>query len=225
MLEINSNQQSGYENKIHILPDYHNGFWIYVTKDGLYRYLVTDQKIDKIVNLPDIVVSQIALSNDGIIYFQKYNEKIYSEDSFFRITEGMLYEINPSTKMVNELKLPDEAWPIFNGMLVDDSGNLWLGENGYRGSDGQWYLMHPDPSSYFIHAGDPAYAPLRLIAQSSDGILWYNRDMEDVRIDGTAWYDPKSKNGCLFTNFAGSIVEDSNQRLWLKMDRKLFLKE
>jgi hypothetical protein len=184
---------------------------------------LTTQTTEQEIDLSGFYVTQAVSSLDGTIYFEKYTDRIYSTETFFRLVEGMLFQFSPETKEVVPLDIPDEPWPIFSGMLVDRARNLWLGAIGYREPDGTWYLIHPDPEGYFKHAGDAYWAPPRLILQSSDGILWYQKALDsDLRAEGTAWYDPQTGEGCMFTNLAADIIEDSEQQLWLVADGKLY---
>ena len=40
--------------------------------------------------------------------------------------------------------------------------------------------------------------------------------------EGTAWYDPETGEGCMFTNIHGTIIEDDEQVLWMLLDEKLY---
>lgn len=214
----------GYYPWPEILLDPEDQFWIFVKEDGLYRYDVGSQKIEKQVNLPGKSVIETALSSDGSIYYEIYSEQLFSPERFFRISEGMLFHFIPSTKEVSPLKLPEERWPAFSGMRVDQKGRLWLGAIGYQEVDGKWHLIHPDPQGYLKNgAGDAYQAPPALKYESSDGTLWYSKYLDDVRADGTAWYNPETGKGCMITNVAANIVEDSQQRLWLTAGRTLFV--
>ena len=58
--------------------------------------------------------------------------------------------------------------------------------------------------------------------ESYDGILWYNKSLDDVIISGMAWFNPNTREGCMFTNIVSNIIEDSDRQLWLAADGKLF---
>jgi hypothetical protein len=205
-----------------IVLDNNGIFWFLAKHDGLYRYDPAAQKTAKQANLSDLKVTQAALSPDGSIYFEIYSEKIYSKESFFRLSDGMLFQFIPKTKKVAPIDIPDEPWPVFSGMLVGHDSKLWLGAIGYREQNGNWHLIHPNPKQYFASAGDDYMAPPSLMLESSNGVLWYKKLLDDVRADGTAWYDPQTGDGCMFTNIAANIIEDSEQQLWLVAGGKLF---
>lgn len=205
-----------------IVLDNNGIFWIFAKNDGIYRYDPTTQRTEKQTDLSNLNVTQATLSPDGSIYFVVFNEKIYSKESFFQLLDGMLFQFIPKTREVVPLKIPSEPWPIFSGILVDNIGRLWLGAIGYRERNGDWQLIHPDPEQYFTSAGDAYMMPPALILESSDKVLWYKKFLDDVRADGTAWYDPRTGEGCMFTNKAVDIVEDSEQQLWLVAENRLF---
>lgn len=197
-------------------------FWFFVRNDGLYWYDPSSQETEKRANLLNSDVTQAALSTDGSIYFEIYSEKIYSEESFFRLSDGMLFQFFPETDEIIPMNIPDGKWPIFTGMLVDIRDRLWLGATGYQEQNGEWKLIYPNPQNFFEHAGDIYWAPPTLILASSNGILWYKKFLDDTRANGTAWYDPQTGKGCMFTNLAVNVIEDSEQQLWLVAGGKLY---
>ena len=205
-----------------IVLDNNDVFWIFAENDGIYRYDSVAQKTEKQADLLGLDVTQTALSPDGNIYFKVYSEKIYSQESFFQLLDGMLYQFIPETKEIVSLKIPEEPWLVFSGMLVDHDNKLWLGAIGYRELDDTWQLIHPDPKNMFVGAGDAYQSPPFLMLESSDRILWYRKFLDDARADGTAWYDPRTGKGCMFTNLAANVIEDAKQQLWLVADGKLY---
>ena len=206
-----------------IVLDNNGVFWIFAKNDGVYRYDPVAQRTEKQASLSGLNVTQAALSPDGSIYFEIFSEKIYSKESFFHLSDGMLFQFIPKTKEIVPLDILDEPWPVFSGMLVDPMGRLWLGAIGYREPDGEWKRIHPDPQEYFKHAGDTYWATPTLMLESSDGVLWYRKFLDlDLRAEGTAWYDPQTGEGCMFTNIAANIIEDSERQLWMVADGKLF---
>lgn len=205
-----------------IVVDNKDVFWIFSENDGIYRYDPISQRTDKQADLLGLDVTEIALSPDGSIYFKVYSEKIYSQESFFRLLDDMLYQFIPETKEIVSLKIPEEPWLIFSGMLIGHDNKLWLGAIGYREPEDNWHLIHPNPENMFVGAGDIYQAPPFIILESSNGILWYRNFLYDERADGTAWYDPQTREGCMFTNIAANIIEDPKQQLWLVADGKLF---
>ncbi len=205
-----------------IVLDSNDVFWVFVKNDGIYRFDPIAEATEKQADLSGINVIQTALSSDGNIYFEAFDEKIYSEENFFRITDKMLYKFDPKTKAIVSLGFPDKPWPVFSGMVAGRDDKLWLGAIGYRDLNGDWVLIHPDPEAYFASAGDVYAAPPTLMMESSDGILWYKKSLDDVRISGMAWFNPNTREGCMFTNIVSNIIEDSDRQLWLAADGKLF---
>jgi hypothetical protein len=108
-------------------------------------------------------------------------------------------------------------------MLVDHKGRLWLGAMGYLDTNGRWRLIHPHPRENFKHLGEAFWTPPTLILESSNGLLWYTdaKDMSGIG-DGTAWYDPETRKGCLFTNLGSYMVEDAERQLWMSADGNLY---
>jgi len=223
VFEIAIEQVEGYRDRPEIVLDGQDIFWIFVQNDGLYRYDPINEDVEKQVHLPDFSVDQVALSPDGSIYFENYSDQIYSQESFFRLSDETLFQFKPETKEILSLKVPDEPWPVFSGLLVDRTGKLWMGAIGYRDDEDTWNLIHPNTEEYFKYAGDPYRAPPHLLLESSNGILWYERFLDsDLKAEGTAWFDPKSGDGCLFTNFAAEVVEDQEGNLWMTANNKLY---
>jgi hypothetical protein len=109
-------------------------------------------------------------------------------------------------------------------MLVDHRGRLWLGAMGYMETDGSLYLLHPDAPMVWENRSEFLYwSPPTLLLESSNGLLWYS-EYHDMSLlgEGTAWYDPETGEGCLFTNVASNVVEDEDKQLWMVADGKLY---
>lgn len=197
-----------------IMLDKEDIFWLFVRQDGIYHYDPKTGVLDKRADLPDTKTYAIhtALSSDDSIYFQMYPTH----------SKEFLFQFSPITGEILPVKVPDESWSKHAGMLVDSKGRLWLGAMGYLDTNGHWRLIHPHPRENFEHSG-PLWTPPTLIFESSNGLLWYAeyQDMER-RGEGTAWYDPETGEGCLFTNLASYIVEDSEKQLWMVADGKLY---
>lgn len=201
-------------------------FWIFVSYDGVYRYDPVTQITEKRVDLPEYEVLGAVLAPDGSIYFQTYSNRMYSGDTFLRVVEGTLFQFIPETNEILSVDTPKNL-PFYSGLLVDRSGRLWLGSIAYREPDGVWYVMHPDPEWFLNRVDEGSYsyvlAPPTLILESSNGILWYTRYLDTSGlVDGTAWYDPSTREGCMFTNRYANIVEDAESQLWLVVDDVLY---
>ncbi len=207
-----------------IILDEQDTFWIFVQNDGLYRYDPVVLTTTKIADLPNFYVNDSTLASDGSIYFKDYNfSKLASSTPPFQIYEGMLFQFIPAIGKFVQLEIPDEPWPSFSGMLLTQTERLWLGTTGYQEPDGTWHLMHSDAKNYLEHAGDQSWTPPSLILESSNGLLWYQKYLgASLRNEGTAWYNPETGKGCMFTNFPSDIIEDLQQQLWLFADGKLY---
>lgn len=204
-----------------IILDKHDIFWFFANYDGLYRYDPATHIAEKRIEIANFPIQSATLAPDGSLYFSKPTDHVNTTRSLYSLSKGMLFQFIPETNEFITISVPDTEWPIFNGMLADRKGRLWLGSIGYSESDGTWNLLHPNPEEFFNHAGDETWSSPLLIMETSDGRLWYNRYLDGVG-DGTAWYDPKTGEGCLFTNVPAKVIEDSNQQLWMVADGYLY---
>lgn len=213
-----------YPNRRIFEVDDQDTFWIFAENDGIFRYDPTTQILTAYAELPNLEVIDTALAPDGNIYFSKpFDQTGSTTRELFTLTGNPLLQFVPKTGEVTNLEMPSEDWPIFSGMLVDHGNRLWLGAIGYRESNNDWQLIHPNPETYFDHAGDHLWAPPVLMMESSDGRLWYSRYLDSSgRGEGTAWYDPNTGEGCMFTNVPTNIVEDSQQNLWMVVNDQLY---
>jgi len=201
-----------------IVLDAQNVFWLFADNDGIYRYDSATQITDKWADLPDVLVTDTALSTDGSIYFRKEQYQ-----TGFRLQKDELFQFLPETGKILPVDVPDNEWPTFSGLLVDHTGRLWLGSTGYRALDGTWHLIMPHPQEFFDHTDGYLWSNPRLTFESSDGLLWYYRYLDtEGWAEGTAWYDPNTGEGCLFTNQPANIVEAAGHQLWLAADGKLY---
>jgi len=83
--------------------------------------------------------------------------------------------------------------------------------------------LYPDTEKYFENIGNPTFATPHLMLESSNGLLWYKKYLDmGINHEGTAWYDPRTGQGCMFTNLAVNIIEDSKQQLWLVANGELY---
>jgi hypothetical protein len=196
-----------------IVLDSQGVFWIFVNHDGIYRYDPITGLAERRTDLANYPVGMAVLSPDDSIYFTKPIDQWNTTRELFTLSEGTLLQYNPVSNDILSVNIPDKDWPVTNSMLFTRAGRLWLGAVGYREIDGIWNLLHLNPEEYLRNAGQYQWGMPGLIMESSDGRLWYNR-YADSNDDGTAWYDPQTGEGCLFTNYPAEVIE-FNQQLWM----------
>ncbi len=203
--------------------DSQGNIWILVSKDGIYLYNFITQTTIKQLDLKDITVSNLEGLSDGSIYFTDNTYSQRSQDnSRPGVFDGMLYQYIPESKELLELGNPDEEWPWFGSMFETSRGQVWFSAVGYRDlQDGSWHLLHSDPEYAIKRAGHQGSSSPNITLESSNGLLWFNKENEDI-LTGTAWYDPDTGDGCMFTDVSARIVEDDQQQLWMFADGKLY---
>lgn len=215
--------QSTYSNIPQVVIDNSGIFWIIVSNDGIYQFDPVTETYEKQASL-DFSVSQATLSADDSLYLWSSSTQIPQSATFrerLTLPPNSVWHYSLESRSFTLIDLPDRDWPIFNGMLVNQSGQLWLGAIGFRDLDYTWHLIHPNTDEYLDNAGNYRWGPPRLLTESSDGRLWYVR-YTDGGGDGTAWYDPQTGEGCLIMHHAANIVEDSNQQLWMVANGNLY---
>lgn len=203
-----------------IVEDRNNSLWIFVDNDGLYRYDLKNKIAEKRVDF-NFVVYNPSVSADGNIYFSRDP----SVRTGFRLIKNNLLWFDPENNQVIPVDTPDEEWPDFSGMLFDHKGQLWLGAIGYQKTDGSWQRIVPNPKEIIQEtwAKGFSFAPPTLALESSDGLLWYNKGFDSgMWTAGTAWYDPKTKEGCMISNQPAWPVEDQQHILWMVIDGILY---
>jgi hypothetical protein len=208
--------QTGFlAQSLSVVLDKEDIFWILGPDDGIYRYDPKAQSTERQTDILDTERLSAALASDGSIYFQ---DKSLSE------AEEFLFQFIPETGETVALGVSREPWQASGGMLVDHRGRLWLGAMGYMEPDGSWHLLHGNTPKVWENRGElPYWAPPILIFESSDGLLWYT-EYHDTELlgEGTAWVDPETGRGCLFTNIASYVVEDGKKQLWMVASGQLY---
>jgi len=214
-----------YKTVVVYLLDSQDNFWIEIKGEGLYRYAAGADKIEKQIDLPADSFSfySVNLAPDGSLYLLGK-----MTDGKFTMDEVSIFHYLPETQELLTMQLPQEPWRIFGGMIVDHKNRIWLGTGGYLDADENWHWVHPDPQAYIdTHMNTDPWSwvyPPTVITETSDGVLWYANFIDDGRgNDGTAWYDPETGEGCVITSEVSNVVEDSQQRLWLVADKKLYM--
>ncbi len=223
---VNGDSITILSDQTRILLDTRDNFWIFTEYNGIYRYDLADQTTQKQAAFEDFGVGRMIFASDGSMIFWGYNDQITQEAEYGRIAQGSLFQFSPKTGVITHIDLPDDEWPYGFGLLLDRSGRLWLGSAGYREPDGRWHLI-ARPENYFnaIDEGSYSYVwdPPTIIYESSDGRLWYRKYLDTSGwAEGTAWYDPETGEGCMFTNYPSYVVEDSEQQMWMVADGELY---
>ena len=191
-------------------------FWIFIQEDGLYTFDPHSLKVEFQVEIPDFVVDSAVISPDATIYFRKHPYE-------YSMQQGELFSFSPNTKEINMLEIPLETWPQYSDLFIDKEGRLWLDTIGFREQNGRWHLLYPDVDLYLRNISQVEgyrWITPHVVMQSTDGILWLAKYA--ISDNGTAWYDPKTGEGCMFTNYDSEIVEDSKHTLWLIAENKLY---
>lgn len=215
LISIPLNESSFMAETFNIVLDQDDVFWLIGSSGVIYRYDPRSQKMEEISKISASSGIQTALAQDGTIYF-KY--------PFYSQNENLLYRFIPDTGDVIPLDVPREPWEAATGMLFDQQGRLWLGAMGFMDVDGTLHLLHQNAPEVWENQSEiPWWSPPALIFESSNGLLWYTEyhDMGYLG-EGTAWYDPEAEQGYLFTNIASSIVEDSENILWIVANGYLY---
>ncbi len=205
------------------LFDSQGNIWILVSNDGLYLYDPVSQTTTKQIFLPEMTISNFSMLSNDTIYLtdNTYMQRTTGNTKRGNFS-GMLYQFFPENDEILEVGIPDQPWPWFGSMVETSDQKVWFSAIGYHDlSDGSWHLSHPDPEYAFERAGYQGFSSPNIILESSDGILWFNKENEDM-FTGTAWYNPETGKGCMFTSFSARIIEDDQQQLWMFAAGKLY---
>lgn len=210
----------GYDYWSNVLIDQDGIFWIFANKDAIFSYDPLSQEMKRHLEIPDFLVSDVALAPNQKIYITRE-----WEFPVFSIQDKEIWEFDPQKGVLKSLGVPSEPWPAYNNILVDRSGRLVLGAVGWLNENGTWQRIYPNPLVYFWNMnwkGDYRWYTPELILESSDGQLWFRKKLDDGVPLGMAWLNPKTMNGCWFTTVDTNIVEDQDQNLWMVVDGKLY---
>ncbi|MCU0498528.1 MAG: hypothetical protein MUF87_14350 [Anaerolineae bacterium] len=197
------------------------GFWIWLDGYGIYLLDSLTLHLEKRFDLPtDWSVKDVTKGDDGMWYFSIIGNPPMSQDG--SLSRQRLYQFSSESTHLTEIELIDE-WPIYRGLLLDQEQRLWLGTVGFRDSLGNWYLQHPNPKEFFGNLLFQGMVLPTLISETLDGRLWYTNVFDsNASFNGSAWYDPATRTGCMFTNYPISMVEDQDGGLWLVTDGNLY---
>lgn len=214
-----------FDPETRILLDNNDIFWILFPDDGLYQYDPVSQMNEKRLDHRDISIRYMTLAPDGSVYFSEARKvPVTSWREHYTMPQGILFQYFPETGDVVSLNDPDGVWPLYSGLLVDHRGRLWLGPAGYHELDGTWHLLALDVEDYLNSITDYNWILPEPIIEDSTGTIWFNKflDMGGASAEGTAWYNPDTGEGCVFTRMPANIIEDSNQTLWMIVDNTLY---
>lgn len=201
-------------------PD-NNLLWILVNNDALYAFDPETQTVSQKVDLSGIEPDYITTSPDGTLYFSTSLGNP-TAPGYASLEQVSLYQFFPETNELIQVILPHE-WPVYRGLLADRAGRLWLGSIGFRDTDDVWHLMYPNSEQFFEYPLTISRTFPTLLFESSDGKLWYTNWWDGgIWYNGTAWYDPQTGEGCMFTNTTSSLLEDTEQQLWLVANGNLY---
>ncbi len=186
-------------------------FWIFIQEDGLYRFDNRTFQTTRVLDLSEVTVLPLHSGSDGEIYFRtfEYDSQVYK----FSYPEGALEEV----------EIPETGWYGRTSILVDRKLNLWLSGFGWRDPSGEWHLLHPRATEIlrFPENFSPYELPSpKIIYESSNGWLWFAKYEEFD--NGTAWFNPETGEGCWFTTRSQEVVEDTEGRMWIATDGKLY---
>lgn len=210
----------GYDYWSSMLIDQEGIFWIFANKVAIFSYDPVSRQIKRHAEIPDLLVSHVALAPDHKIYLARQWESLVVS-----IQDKEIWEFNPQTGDLKNLGTPAEPWPAYNNILVDHSGRLVLGAVGWRNENDTWHRIYPNPLAYFWKMkwqGDYRWYAPELILESSDGRLWFRKKLDDGVSWGMAWLNPQTMSGCWFTTIDTNIVEDQKRNLWMASDGKLY---
>ncbi len=113
------------------------------------------------------------------------------------------------------------------GLYVDENDILWIG-------DSAWVNIGENPVDYYEQAatiyrspvfvaklppGDGSYQWLHgtPTADTPDGRIWYKS------LRGTAWYQPKTGEWCMFSSSRSLVLKDSEGNLWMTYGDALYM--
>jgi hypothetical protein len=188
-------------------------FWIFTHSGAIYRYSYqeTELVIEKQpVELP-FTPSDVLYYPDGYFVVLMYaNSRIDG-----RIHSDELVQFHVDQQTLTPMGLPDD-WPSGFMLKIDADGNVWIGASGFRTPSGEWTLIHPDPEYYFSGFYNQSARPPKLNFISSDGRFWFDKYVDmGYLYEGTAWYDPATGEGCMFTTYPSRVREDEAGGLWI----------
>lgn len=218
-------------------PTKDNMLWVYMPKDGVYKFDPRTNRLTKELSASAIDALQgedyyvnVYVAPSGLIYISKLvRSPVRSIFSY----QTALHQYNPATKIIRSFAMPDASldWPAFTTMLETRSGRLVGGAVMIQEPQDTWRFIIPSLEvlrrihfRYTDHGGRGLPFP---ILESKDGRIWFNAGFTDgpPRLGGTAWYDPVAGEGCMFTTRSADVIEDSQGYVWTVVDDILYRRE
>jgi hypothetical protein len=194
--------------------------WIYQQQDGLYSYNPINYELRHYETKFDGVVQRMIAAPEGYLLFSQ------KTDDSLVLSPGELVKYYPSSHTVDAISVPLFRWPDYGTLVYTNSGDMWIGFQGFLSKDGTWVSKNPNRFDYFnLGYSSQTYNwhQPELLFQSSNGYLWYTNSRGDgLGVNGSAWYDPVSETGCWFTTESANIVEDEKKNLWMVVGAKIF---
>lgn len=196
-----------------IILDKQDVFWIVVKDQGIYKFDTVSGETTRVIEALDLEQPlAITLATDTEIIFQVDEPYV----------EG-LYQLHTDTGKLTSIAGPSEIWPAYKGIFMDQLERLWLGANGYRDTNGNWNLIHSNIDGYWETPTIYIRSTPWIFQETSDGKLWFMNWWDGgIRHNGTAWYDPNTGEGCMFTNAPVNVVEDKERNVWFVAGGKLY---
>ncbi len=182
-------------------------FWVFNINSSVYRFDpvagVSEQRLDLTTFTPK-GVWDAAVAPDGTIYFGAYNPY-----GLFDLSDDAVFQYQPLTNEVISVTLPQERWPGYTGLYVDNRNWLWLSTVGYRDDAGEWHLLHTNVEEYFEGPFQTEIAA-EITTETSDGRLW------TTKFEGsTGWLNPMTGTGCVIISDSRPIFEDIEGYVWV----------
>ncbi|MBI9049669.1 MAG: hypothetical protein JEZ00_09635 [Anaerolineaceae bacterium] len=189
--------------------------WFFIANDGIYNYLPNEGSTTRKIDLPDGKPFNVLYGNNGKIYFFLWPD--FNEGS------RNIYEYEPKENLLSIFSTIDDGSYGGSNIIMDNSNNIWLGTISILDSMGNQTILHPQYEKDLekrMQRDSEYWSPPTVLLESSNGYLWFSKSRYIDK--GTAWYNPKTDQGCWFTTFSGNIYEDLNRQMWFLADNKLY---
>jgi hypothetical protein len=179
--------------------------WIGTTTGGLAKYDGTDWTWYNTSNskIPNNYVQSVTIDDSGNIWVGTYGGGLAKFDG----TNWTVYNTSNS-------KIPSNN--VLYSMVIDGSGNKWMGVLGWGG------LVKFDGTNFTVYnssnSGMPAYMDIFSIAIDGLGNKWIGTVSGGlVKFDGTNWTVYNTSNSGLPNNNIRSIAIDGSGNKWISM--------